>query len=31
MPRRAVERGVVDRVGSPVEIARLLEFMPQHR
>ena len=31
MPRRAVERGVVDRVGSPVEIARLLEFVPQHR
>jgi two-component system chemotaxis response regulator CheB len=31
MPRRALERGVVDRVGSPVEIARLLEFGPGRR
>jgi two-component system chemotaxis response regulator CheB len=31
MPRRAIERGVVDRVGSPVEIARLLEFVPEPR
>jgi two-component system chemotaxis response regulator CheB len=28
MPRRAIERGVVDRVGSPVEIAHLLEVVP---
>lgn len=31
MPRRAIERGVVDRVGSPVEIAHFLEFVPGRR